>query len=100
MASNPSPRATDAILLPPASRFTAVQIPSTEVAGAGGKAWPSDQIARAAALAVRRFEAVDILRANLRRAEQELEAAVRVYSYAHGYCVPLRAEALRREIGA
>lgn len=100
MASNPSPRATDAILPPRRHRFTAVQIPSTEVAGAGGKAWSSDEIARAAALAARRFEAVDILRANLRRAEQELEAAVKVYSAAHGYCVPLRVETVRREIGA
>jgi hypothetical protein len=48
----------------------------------------------------RLFARHDALAAELRAIGGELDERRRRYSNEHGYCVPLRIEALRREIGA
>lgn len=60
----------------------------------------TDELARLMKHAAKKFENVDILESQLRRAREEMEAAVRVYSYAKGFKVPMRPEAVRLEIGA
>lgn len=65
-----------------------------------GEPWSGDEIARITAHARKKFETLDVLETKARRAREEMEAAVRVYSYAKGFRVPLRPESVRREIGA
>lgn len=49
---------------------------------------------------VRKFARRDALASQLRKVDEELDAAVRAYSFERGYCVTLRRESVRQEIGA